>query len=242
MSTVQPRRGTTRTTQSARDRAATLRREAEAEERRRRRGRKAAAVGGAAVLAAGVIAVVTLTRDTGAGTPEIHDLSAFSGLGARSMPPWPAPTQHVADRVHAAGLPLGPEATVEHYHAHLDVIVDGQPVAVPAGIGIDTQAEELSPLHTHEADGVIHIESGQKGQTFTLGQVFTEWNVRLTPTRIGALHDNAGRTLTVYVDGTPADGNPALIRLRPHQEIAVVFGPRGQHVDVPDSYSFQPGE
>ncbi|WP_167459259.1 MULTISPECIES: hypothetical protein [Streptomyces] len=48
-------------------------------------------------------------------------------------------------RVSAAGLPmLGKEGNVEHIHAHLDVLVDGQPDAVPAGIGIDQQARQIS--------------------------------------------------------------------------------------------------
>jgi hypothetical protein len=74
---------------------------------------------------------------------------------------------------------------------HLDVRVNGQPVEVPAYIGVDPARGSLSPLHTHDTSGVIHIESPIKRQ-FTLGVLFSEWGVSLTADNIGALHtDNA---------------------------------------------------
>lgn len=66
-----------------------------------------------------------------------------------------------------------------HFHAHLGVFVNGKTVAVPAGIGIDGRGGAISPLHIHNASGVIHIESPTQS-AFTLAQFFSEWNVTLT--------------------------------------------------------------
>lgn len=219
-----------------------MRREAKRRERRRQRLTTTAIVGGAAILGTAMILAATLGRSSDDDKVAVADeLADVSGLGTAAPPPWPAPTD-VSARVAAAGLPLGPEATAEHYHAHLDVIVDGKAVPVPPNIGVDPQSESMSPLHTHESDGVVHIEASQKGQTFTLGQLFTEWDVRLTADQVGGLESSRTNTLAVYVNGEKVDGNPALIKLQPHQEIAVAYGPSDQDVDVPDSYDFPPGE
>lgn len=168
-------------------------------------------------------------------------LASVSGRGAEQAPPWPAPAD-VPARAKAAGLPLGPMGTAEHYHAHLDVLVNGQPVAVPANLGVDPATGRMSYLHTHTPDGLVHIEAGRTGQQFTLGQLFTQWDVRLSATQIGGLKATGGNTLTLYVDGKKVPGDPALFRLAPHQQIALVYGPAGQQIDVPDSYEFAPGE
>lgn len=76
-----------------------------------------------------------------------------SASGRTTGPPWDAPSDPSA-RVEAAGLPmLGAEGEAEHIHAHLDVIVNSKPVAVPADIGIDLKAGKISLLHTHVSNG-----------------------------------------------------------------------------------------
>ncbi|MGH8971332.1 MAG: hypothetical protein ACRDV1_15440, partial [Actinomycetes bacterium] len=163
-----------------------------------------------------------------------------SGQGVAVAPPWPAPTD-VPARAAKAGLPLGPMGTAEHYHVHLDILVDGKPVRVPANIGVDQAGGTMSYLHTHTSDGIVHIEAGETGQPFTLGQLFTQWDVRLTADRLGGLRAGGGTTLTAYVNGSRVPGDPALLRLRPHQQVTLLYGPAGQQVDVPDSYDFPPG-
>ena len=39
----------------------------------------------------------------------------------------------------------------------------------------------ISPLHTHAVTGILHTESSTAKYN-TLGQLFTEWNVKLTRT------------------------------------------------------------
>ena len=152
--------------------------------------------------------------------------------------PWPLGSDQVA-RIAAAGLPALPSESLRvHYHAHLDVLVDGQAVTVPALVGIDVRRQVLSPLHTHDQRGVLHVES-PNNPDFTLGQFFTEWGVRFSANCVGG-YCAPDHPVSVYVNGEPRPGDPAAVRLAPHQEIAVVVGKAPPA--VPASFSFAPGE
>jgi hypothetical protein len=143
--------------------------------------------------------------------------------GVDGPPPWPAPTD-VPAAVRQAGLPLmGSEGSALHIHAHLDVFVNGQAVPVPADIGIDQHAGTISPLHTHDGSGVIHIESPVQA-TFSLAQFVTEWQVGLSASRLGGLRTGTGQELRVYVNGQQVPGNPGALTLHGHDVIAVVYG------------------
>lgn len=191
------------------------------------------------LIAVGAVGIRNVSQNKNAKANT--NLQSASGRGPESAPPWALPTD-APSRVKAAGLSLGQMGTAEHYHAHLDILVDGQPVPVPVNIGIDPNSGQMSAVHTHTADGVIHIEAATKGQPFTLGQVFTEWNVRLSTDRIGSLAADSSNTLTAYVNGKKVTGNPAMIRLATHQEIAIVYGPKDAKVKVPATFKFSLGE
>ncbi|WP_460523530.1 hypothetical protein [Flindersiella endophytica] len=168
---------------------------------------------------------------------EIPAKPRLTAEGRTSQPPWQAPIDAQA-RVAAAGLPmLGAEGQVEHIHAHLDVIVNGEPVEVPANLGIDLVGRQISPLHTHDTSGVVHIESPVK-VPFSLGQFMTEWDVALTETTLGGLKGIAGKQFRVYVDGKPYSGNAAAIILQDHQEIALVYGTAAQQADPPSTFDW----
>jgi hypothetical protein len=144
--------------------------------------------------------------------------------------------------VAAAGLPmLGEEGAALHIHAHLDVIVDAKPVAVPAQIGVDASAQKISPLHTHDTTGVIHVESPTQAQ-FSLGQFFTEWQVSLSATNVGGLKTDDAHLFKAYVNGQPYTGDPAGIILKAHDEIALVYGTADQQKNIPSAYQFPAGE
>lgn len=143
--------------------------------------------------------------------------------------------------IQAAGLPpLESEGAVVHYHAHLDVILDGKAVPVPASLGIDEQARRISPLHTHTADGILHVEAPAQ-DTFTLGQLFIEWDVRLTASCLGSECAGNGKSLRLYVNGKLRPGNPATLPLAAHQEIALVYGDAAEQQQVPSTYDFPSG-
>ncbi len=135
-----------------------------------------------------------------------------------SLPPWPAPGD-VPARVAAAGLDLGPMGTAEHYHPHIRISIDREPVPVAPSIGVDPSTGAMSAVHTHEGDGTIHIEAHTVGERFTLGQLFTQWGVALTPTQIGGVHAKTGEKVTVTSNGAPVLGDPADLQFQPDQQI-----------------------
>jgi len=131
----------------------------------------------------GGVAACSPANTTSAGPTSTTSAEAGAPNG-NFMPLWPAPTD-VPTRVAAAGLDLGPMGMAEHYHPHLQIILNGKDVQVAASIGVDPTTGAMSALHTHEPHGTIHIEADTAGEVFTLGQLFTEWGVTLTPTQIG---------------------------------------------------------
>jgi hypothetical protein len=149
-------------------------------------------------------------------------------------PPWPAEKTNLRARLRVLGLPaLSRPGTTLHTHQHIDVFVDGRRVAVPGGIGIGE--DFISPIHTHETSGLIHVESPTR-RSFSLAEFFGVWGVRLTKRCLGGKCDRAG--VHLFVNGRKST-DPNLIVLTPHQEIVVVLGrpPR----PVPSSYSFDEG-
>lgn len=119
--------------------------------------------------------------------------------------------------------------------------VHGSRVAVPAGIGIDAGEHFIAPIHTHDGTGVIHVESPE-ARTFSLGQFFGVWGVRLTPCCLGGYRATDARRLRVFVDGRLVRGDPRRVVLGEHEEIVVTFGTRAQLPrPIPRSYAFPPG-
>jgi hypothetical protein len=161
-------------------------------------------------------------------TPPVVNVRALPGLEA-GPPPWPAETGRLRARLDAIGVPARAGTTL-HTHQHLDVFLNGRRVVVPAGIGIGERL--ISALHTHDASGVIHVESATV-RSYSLAELFAVWGVRLTKTCLG---DECGAgKLHFFVDGKPA-ADPNRIVLTHHQEIAVAFGPPPE--PVPSSYGF----
>ncbi|ANH40505.1 hypothetical protein I601_4110 [Nocardioides dokdonensis FR1436] len=111
--------------------------------------------------------------------------------------------------------------TAEHYHPRLRIIIDGKDVPIPANIGVDPTTGAMSAVHTHETDGTIHIEADTAGETFTLGQLFTQWGVTLTSTQIGGVRAQDGQQLHVTSNGAPVAGDPKDLRLEPDQVIVL---------------------
>lgn len=202
----------------------------------------AVAVVGALLLVVVVVAVTKRgSHSSATAAGGLNNPAATVAVGADSLPPWPAPADASA-AVAAAGLPmLGSEGAVEHIHAHFDVIVDGQSVPVPAGIGIDRGQRLISPLHTHDASGVIHIESPVK-RPFSVGEFFTEWQVSLSADNIGALRTADGKSVRVFVNGHLQTGNPAAITIGAHDEIAVAYGAAQPGENIPATYAFPADE
>ena len=217
--------------------------------RARRRRREAARVrrrrlGIAAVLAAVLVAGIGGLAVSAANRDRQPATSPGPLAGLQTGPaPWGANTSDLAERLRAIGIPaLSPmEGTAVHIHQHLDLYVDGRKVLVPAGIGIDP-AVGYAPLHTHDPSGVIHVESPTV-RTYTLGEFFAVWGVRITPSCLGGYCAGGGRQLRLFVDGRADRGDPTTLALAPHQELVVAFGTAAQLPSpIPSTYQFPPGE
>jgi hypothetical protein len=159
--------------------------------------------------------------------------AALPGL-YKGPPPWPAERADLRPRLEVLGLPaLTRSATTLHTHQHVDVFVDGTRVTVPAGIGIARHF--ISPLHTHDSSGIVHVES-PTWRSFSLAEFFAVWGVRLTKTCLGG-ECNATK-LHLFVNGKKVT-DPNLVALTPDQEIVVAFG--SLPAAVPSTYSFPKG-
>lgn len=87
-----------------------------------------------------------------------------------------------------------------HTHSSLNVTVNGNSVLVPNGVGINSTlwnnhsldeygtsretsilgmvTPAMSPLHTHDSNGIIHVESNQY-KNYTLGDFLNIWGLPL---------------------------------------------------------------
>lgn len=124
------------------------------------------------------------------------------------------------------------EQALFHIHAHLTVFVNGQARQIPAAIGIPGAVAQSTPqgpfigsgtcfywLHTHAADGIIHIESPVQ-RTYTLGDFFDEWG---QPLGTGQVGPDQGHVTAIY-NGQVYQGNPRDIPLTAHAEIQLEVG------------------
>lgn len=164
-----------------------------------------------------------------------------------AKPPWPPPLltqpQQTGAFVTAAGLPCSEEMLQVHYHAHLDINVDGKAVVVPQYLGFVASGDQvagLAPLHTHDSTGLIHIENSVPA-TFILEQLFIEWGVKFTPRCLGPYCAGHGKELALFVNGSRYNGDPTKLVLKSHQEIAIEYGDTGKLPQPPASYAFPSG-
>jgi hypothetical protein len=76
---------------------------------------------------------------------------------------------------------------VMHDHVSLAISVNGEHIVVPQGIGIKSELWKdhtldkygptgLSPMHTHDTSGVIHIES-TANREYTFGEFLRVWGI-----------------------------------------------------------------
>lgn len=89
-----------------------------------------------------------------------------------------------------------------HIHPRLYLNVNGKPYFVPQNVGIEPDLwkyhaldqygmKGMAPLHTHTADGMLHVES-MIIRNYTLGEFLDIWGL-----------DLQGETISVSVDGEP---------------------------------------
>lgn len=190
-----------------------------------------------AIIACLILVIAVLVAN---GESAQTNSSAATLPGMQKGPaPWLPEIDNLLSRLNAIKLrALYEEGNALHIHQHLDILVNGKPVTVAAGIGINQVARFISPLHTHDLSGVIHVESDVV-RDFTLGQFFDVWGVLFSRDCVGGYCAKGADALRVFVDGKPVSGDPRNLVLREHQEIAVIYGPATANVSVPSTYRFE---
>lgn len=99
-----------------------------------------------------------------------------------------------------------------HWHPHLKIIIKGEEQFIPPNIGIsignniDNQISgmRMSPTHTHESDGTIHLENNrpwEKPETLTLGYFFKVWGKNFNSSCISDYCNGENGSLTINVNG-----------------------------------------
>jgi len=245
--------------QSARERIA----QARAEQARRRRRRLWLAVTGAAVvvIAAAVGITLAVTGGSSGGSLPLAPLSTLGSLqpapAAGPLGPEGVPVPAAAaltGTATAAGQPVdgiscqASEQTLFHIHAHLTIFVNGSARQVQAAVGIPGAQATQTPqgpfietgtcfywLHTHAADGIIHIESPVQ-RTYTLGNFFDIWGQPLGPDQVGPA---SGHVVAIY-NGQVYQGNPRDIPLTAHAQIQLQVGTplvEPQQITFPPAYN-----
>jgi hypothetical protein len=116
-----------------------------------------------------------------------------------------------------------------HIHAHLSLFYKGEQIAIPAGIGIVPpfhardgfvgDGQGFYWLHTHDATGIIHIESPDD-RAYTLGNFFHIWGQPLSNSDVAGLKG----PVHAEIDGKPYHGKLGEIVLKGHQQITLMVG------------------
>jgi len=164
----------------------------------------------------------------------------------------PRPAWTGARAAHDTGQPIdgiqcsGGEQIASHIHIHLTVFVNGVAQEVPAAVGIADPPAQPTPegpfigagscfywLHTHAADGIIHVESPIT-TTYHLGQFFDIWGESLGADNVGP----AKGPVTAFYDGQQWTGDPRNIPLNAHSQIQLDVG---SPLVAPESIRFPNG-
>jgi hypothetical protein len=201
------------------------------------------------VIAAAVGITLSLGGSSASTSGAMPDLAPLSSLGtlaaapaAGGLGPEQVPVPAAATLAAPAASVTGQkvdgigcqsmEQTLFHVHAHLTIFVNGTARQVPAAIGIPgAQAQSTAAgsfveegtcfywLHTHAADGIIHIESPVQ-RTYTLGNFFDEWGQPLSASRVGPA---SGHVVALY-NGRVFKGDPRDVPLTAHAQIQLEVG------------------
>lgn len=114
-----------------------------------------------------------------------------------------------------------------HTHSQLSIVVDERAIGIPANIGIDPtlyrnhtldiygvrEPQQISPLHTHDSEGLIHIESTEI-RPFTLGEFLDVWGLNFAG-REGILIVNDGQAIEIdYRNHVLSDGEKIVLSVQ----------------------------
>jgi hypothetical protein len=122
---------------------------------------------------------------------------------------------------------------IMHTHSKLNVTVDGKFLLVPNGVGINstlwndhsldkfgterkattfgTISPAMSPLHTHDSSGIIHVESTEY-KNYTLGDFLNIWGLPLEGKEISLIIN--GNNTENYSNHTLTDMEKMVLNIK----------------------------
>ena len=137
--------------------------------------------------------------------------------------------------------------TQVHYHAALQILVDGKPIPIPTDLGRTDSCYYWLHMHTGEP-GIIHVEA-PSDRTFILGDFFQVWSVwagtkeLIDARQVSTISLRSDQRLLVYVDSGDGPqaytGKPGEIVLRDHEVITLEIAP--PTVEPPPAFDWPRG-
>src|SRR5215204_6022098 len=175
---------------------------AERQETARRRRLQIGAAAAAVVVVAAVIVVIALGGGGGG-----DDETTSSGI-AFSEDSVPASVE--------AGLQDSPPPWKPDYNGLGERI---------SAMGLPGFSETISPLHTHDTSGIIHMEADREFD-FTLGQLMAIWGVEFSDSQIGSLKSQGDQKLQVYLNGQRVN-DPVNVIMPEKGNLVIGYGKAG---------------
>ncbi len=87
-----------------------------------------------------------------------------------------------------------------HWHPNLRIIINGEEQIIPPNIGITPSIH--FPVHTHDSDGVIHLENNNPTlENMQLGYFFNVWGKTFSKDCIFSYCSNENKTIKMFVNG-----------------------------------------
>lgn len=88
-----------------------------------------------------------------------------------------------------------------HWHPHLSIVIKGKEIPIPVGIGL--MGTVHNPIHTHDPDGIIHMEfDGRVTEKDTeLKNFFDLWGKDFSKDSLLGNKSGVGGTVRMFVNG-----------------------------------------
>lgn len=87
-----------------------------------------------------------------------------------------------------------------HWHPELSIRVRGEAMKIPANIGL---TDEHNPMHTHDEDGIIHLEFNNvvRKEDLRLGRLFELWGKTFNQNQIFEYSNTDTEQVHMFVNG-----------------------------------------
>ena len=132
-----------------------------------------------------------------------------------------------------------------HIHVHLTIYINGKQAIMPPGVGIGitpgtSKINCYYWMHTHTADGILHIEEPQQIPGLALDDFLAVWQQKFASLNFPAqMTQSTG--WSIWVNGSPFNGvvtSPlhTEVRFQSHDAITLEYGKPNPAPDI--SYAF----